>query len=55
MESTNISRRKFVKGVAGSAAGVAVFGSNPGMSAISYSRIIGANERLKRSNQTLLR
>jgi predicted dehydrogenase len=46
MESTNISRRKFVKGLAGSAAGIAAFGSNPGMSALSYSRIIGANERL---------
>ena len=32
--------------MAGSAAGIAVLGSNPGMSAISYSRIIGANERL---------
>ncbi|HUX97378.1 MAG TPA: Gfo/Idh/MocA family oxidoreductase [Bacteroidales bacterium] len=46
MESSNISRRKFVKGLAGSAAGVAAFGSNLGMSAISYSRIAGANERL---------
>ncbi len=46
MERLNISRRKFVKGLAGSAAGIAVFGSNPGMSAISYSRIIGANERI---------
>jgi len=35
-----------VKGLAGSAAGVATFGSSMGMSAISYSRIIGANERL---------
>ncbi|MBI5010208.1 MAG: twin-arginine translocation signal domain-containing protein [Bacteroidia bacterium] len=46
MESTSISRRKFVKGLAGGAAGVAVLGSYPGMSAISYSRIIGANERI---------
>ena len=46
MESTNISRRKFVKGLAASAAGIAAFGGNPGMSAISYSRIIGANERI---------
>jgi predicted dehydrogenase len=46
MESTNISRRKFVKGLAGTAAGIATFGSSLGMSAISYSRIIGANERI---------
>jgi len=46
MESTNISRRKFVKGVASSAVGIATFGSSLGMSAISYSRIIGANERI---------
>ena len=46
MESTNISRRKFVKGLAGTAAGIATFGSSLGMSAISYSRILGANERI---------
>jgi hypothetical protein len=46
MESTNISRRKFVKGLAGTAAGIVTFGSSLGMSAISYSRIIGANERI---------
>mgnify|MGYP001025656198 CR=1 FL=1 len=46
MESTNISRRKFVKGLAGTAAGIATFGSSLGMSAISYSRVIGANERI---------
>lgn len=46
MENTNISRRKFVKGVAGSTAGVAIFGSSLAMSAASYSRIVGANERL---------
>jgi len=46
MESNSISRRKFVKGVAGSAAGIAVFGGSPGMSALSYSRISGANERI---------
>ncbi|MCK4991755.1 MAG: Gfo/Idh/MocA family oxidoreductase, partial [Bacteroidales bacterium] len=37
---------KFVKGLAGTAAGIATFGSSLGMSAISYSRIIGANERI---------
>jgi predicted dehydrogenase len=41
-----MERRKFVKRVALSTAGVATFGSSLGMSAISYSRIIGANERL---------
>ena len=46
MKRANITRRKFVRGLAGSAAGVAVLGSNPGLSALSYSRIIGANERL---------
>jgi predicted dehydrogenase len=46
MERLSISRRKFVKGLAGSAAGIAVFGGSPGMSAISYSRIMGANERI---------
>lgn len=46
MKRINISRRKFVKGLAGSAAGIAVLRGNPGISAMSYSRIIGANERL---------
>ncbi len=46
MENTNISRRKFVQRVAGSTAGIAVFGSSLGMSAASYSHIVGANERL---------
>ncbi len=41
----NISRRKFAKRLAGSAAGIAAFGSL-NMSAQSYSRIIGANERI---------
>src|SRR5512133_2726773 len=42
---SNISRRKFAKRLAGSAAGIAAFGSL-NMSAQSYSRIIGANERI---------
>jgi predicted dehydrogenase len=46
MERRSISRRKFVKKAALSTAGIATFGSNIGMSAISYSRIAGANERL---------
>lgn len=36
-----------MKGLAGSAAGIAALGYNPGMSALSYSRIIGANERIQ--------
>ncbi len=47
MESTNISRRKFVKGLAGTAAGIATFGPILGMSANSYSRFIGSNERIR--------
>ena len=47
MGNTNISRRKFVIGLAGTTAGIATFGSTLGMSAQSYSRIIGANERIK--------
>ncbi len=46
MKNTDISRRKFVKGLAGSAAGIAAFGNNLDMSALSYSRIAGANERI---------
>lgn len=46
MENTDISRRKFVKGLAGGVAGIAAFGSTQGMSALSYSSIIGANEKL---------
>lgn len=46
MENTDISRRKFVKGLAGSVAGIAALGSSTGMSALSYSGIIGANEKL---------
>ncbi len=47
MKKMSISRRKFVKGLAGSAAGMAILGSNTNMLAKSYSRIIGANERIK--------
>lgn len=46
MKNKDISRRKFVKGLAGSAAGMAVLGSGTEMLAKSYSRIAGANERL---------
>jgi len=46
MGKTNISRRKFVIGLAGTTAGIATFGTTLGMSAKSYSRIIGANERM---------
>ena len=46
MGKSNVSRRQFVKGLAGTTAGVAIFGSSLGMSAKSYSGIIGANERI---------
>jgi len=46
MGKTNISRRQFVIGLAGTTAGIATFGSTLGMSAKSYARIIGANERI---------
>ena len=46
MGKTNISRRQFVIGMASTTAGIATFGSTLGMSAKSYSRIIGANERM---------
>ena len=39
-------RRDFIKKVAAGAAGVAVSGSTMGMTARSYGRIIGANDRL---------
>ncbi|SHF00858.1 Tat (twin-arginine translocation) pathway signal sequence [Mariniphaga anaerophila] len=40
------NRRDFIKKVTAGAAGIAVGGSAMGMSAKSYSRVIGANERL---------
>ncbi len=43
----SISRRQFVRGLAGSTAGIAVLGSSTSMLAKSYSGIIGANERIK--------
>jgi len=47
MGKTNISRRQFAIRLAGTTAGIATFGSTLGMSAKSYSQIIGANERIK--------
>ena len=43
----SISRRRFVKVLAGSAAGVSLFGSNVNLFAKSYSQIVGANEKIK--------
>ena len=40
------NRREFIKKVAAGTAGVAVGGSSMGMTARSYNRIVGANERL---------
>ncbi len=47
MNRKNISRRHFVKGLTGAAAGIATIGSTSNMMAKSYSSIIGANERIK--------
>lgn len=47
LEKIRISRRQFAAGIAVSAAGVATFGSTMGMTAKSYSRIPGSNERMK--------
>ena len=47
MGKTNLSRRQFVKGLAGTTIGITTFGSSMGSFAKSYSRIIGANERIK--------
>ena len=46
MKRRDMSRRQFAKGLAGTAAGIATFGSSLNMHAKSYARIIGANERL---------
>ena len=43
----SISRRRFVKVLAGSAAGVTLFGSNVNLLAKGYSQIVGANEKIK--------
>ena len=40
------NRRNFIKQIGAGAAGVAVAGSSVGMSAKSYGRIVGANDRL---------
>ena len=47
MEKNQMTRRQFALRLGASAAGIAAFGSTLGMSAKSYSRIIGANERMK--------
>jgi len=47
MNRKKISRRHFVSGITGAAAGIATFSSTSNMLAKSYSNIIGANERIK--------
>ncbi len=47
MGKSSISRRQFVRGLATTTAGVVTFGTPLGMSAKRYSRIMGANERIK--------
>lgn len=46
MEKNKITRRQFAMRLAASTAGIATFGSAMGMSAKSYSRISGSNEKL---------
>ncbi len=46
MEKTKITRRQFALRLTASAAGMAAFGSTMGMTAKSYARIIGSNDRL---------
>jgi len=46
MGKSSISRRQFVRGIATTTAGVVTFGTPLGMSAKSYSRIMGANEKI---------
>ncbi len=43
----SISRRHFVKGIAGSAVGISLLGSNMNLFAKNYSQIIGTNEKIK--------
>lgn len=47
MRRMKVSRRHFVKGLASTTAGIATFGSSANLLAKSYSRIVGANERIK--------
>ena len=47
MEKNKITRRQFALRLTASAAGMAAFGSTLGMSAKSYARILGSNERLR--------
>jgi len=47
MKKNNISRRHFVKGLAGASAGLAILGSSQPMFAKNHSGIVGANERLR--------
>jgi predicted dehydrogenase len=46
MEKNKITRRQFAMRLAASTAGIATFGSAMGMSAKSYARILGSNEKL---------
>ncbi|MDA0193592.1 MAG: Gfo/Idh/MocA family oxidoreductase [Bacteroidetes bacterium] len=47
MKRKDISRRQFVKGLAGTTAGIATFGASSSLLAKNYSNIIGANERVR--------
>src|SRR5690554_1146412 len=43
----NVNRREFIKKMGAGAAGIAVSSSMSGMSAKSYKRIIGSNDRIQ--------
>ncbi|MDZ7356789.1 MAG: Gfo/Idh/MocA family oxidoreductase [candidate division KSB1 bacterium] len=43
----DLTRRNFIKAMAASAAGLAVFRGSPGWSAKSYGKILGANDRVR--------
>ena len=47
MVTRKISRRHFVKGLASASAGIAALGSGSHLLANNYSRILGANDRIR--------
>ncbi len=49
MKNTTNSRRDFIKKSVGASAAIAVGGVLPGYSALSYGRIVGANEKIRAS------
>ena len=49
MKNTTNTRRDFIKKSVGASAAIAVGGILPGYSALSYGRIVGANEKIRAS------